>query len=331
MIEQSIVFIDNISLKRSITGKIIDIIFRTNLDIIGMKMFVPGKNFIKDFCLTAKSGLSKNYVRHSYLSKRILVLVLQGENAIEKIKYIVGRERKHMKKEYWHGTTIRGMYFGGSRKANFLKRVYENVVQIPYDKKEASRLINLVWKKYSENGNSIKYLKGYEMKPDEERTFIMLKPYAIEQRLAGKIIDDLSRSGLYIVGAKIVRPKIGQLKEHYCHLKGKSMSIFRDVVNYMAGIERGKPKQDAKVIHLVYQGHKGEVTRVIREIIGSTDPKKAGIGTIRRSYGKNIRTNVIHASALPEDTEREIAIWDTDNELLESMIEYKPKIFANFQ
>ena len=324
MLEQTILFIDNISLKRSITGKIIDILLRTDLEVIGMKMIVPGKHLIRDFCTIVKSKLAKYYVRHSYLNKRIMVIALQGENAIEKVKFITGRERRHMKKEYWHGTTIRGMFFGGARREGFFK-VYENVVQIAEDKNEAENLIRLVWNKYKENGISLRHLKGYEMEEDEERTFIMVKPYAMEHRLTGKIIDDLSRSGLYIVAAKVIRPHAEQMKQHYAHLKDKGEHIFRDVVNTMMGKEREKPQKDVKLIQLVYQGKKGEVTRVIREIIGSTNPKNAAIGTIRRSYGKTIRTNVVHASALPEDTERELAIWDTPNEIIETG--NKPIIF----
>jgi nucleoside-diphosphate kinase len=328
MLEQAIVFIDNISLKRSITGKIIDILLRTGLDIVGMKMIVPDKIFIKDYCRIVKSKLSRNYVSSSYPNKRILAIALQGENAVEKIKYITGRERKQMNKEYWHGTTIRGIYFGGSRIISLFFKVYENVVQIADTKQESERLIKLTWKKHKMNGYSIKHLKGHEMRPNEERTLIMLKPATVEYRLAGKVIDDLSKSGLYIVGANIVRPTLEQLKQHYIGLiQSKGMATYKEVIEHFAGIEKGKKVKDTKFIQLVYRGPSGEVTKVIREIIGATKPENAGIGTIRRSFGKDITENVVHASATPEDTEKELAIWDTPNELIEQIIEYKPKIF----
>ena len=316
MIEQAIIFIDNISLKRSITGKIIDILLRTDLEIIGMKMFVPNQEMIKDFCRTIKSRLSKSYIRHSHLNKRILAIVMQGENAVEKVKNITGREKTRMKKEYWHGTTIRGMYFGGSRRINFFLKVYENVVQVADSRIEASNLIKLLWGKHKESSISLRHLRGYEKKESEERTFIMLKPDAVQYKTIGKIIDDLSKSGLYIVGAKVAKPTVEQVRHHYAHLRSKGMSIFRRVVNNIY------KKGQSKVIQLVYQGPKGEVMRVIREIIGATDPREAAIGTIRRSYGKDLDSNVIHASSSLDDTERELAIWDIQNELLEKIITY---------
>lgn len=323
MIEQTIVFFDNISLKRSITGKIIDLLMRTDLEIIGMKMFVPNNEIIGDFCRIFKSKNARRYMKYSYLNKRILCIVMQGENAIEKVKRIVGRERTKMKKDYWHGTTIRGMFFGGSRKEKFgLIKLYENVVQMSIDKEEAVKLIRLMWGKYKEVSISLRYLKGYEMEEDEERTFIMLKPDAVKHRLIGKVIDDLSKSGLYIVGAKIARPTLSQVEHHYAHIKSKGKKIFNEVMKYIYG------NGDTRLIQMVYQGPKGEVMRAIREIIGSTNPKEAAIGTIRRSYGKDLNSNIIHASSSLDDTERELALWDTQNELLEPIITYKPEIFT---
>ena len=333
MLEQTIVFIDNISLKRSITGKIIDILLRTDLNIIGIKMIAPDKEFIKDFCSISRSKMSKDYVKYSYLDKRIMAIVFQGDDAIEKVKNIVGRERKMMKKEFWHGTTLRGIYFAGSRKANPINpfsRVYENVAQIPYSRMEAYRMIKLVWKNHRDNGISLRHLREHPIKENEERTFIMLKPETIDYRLIGKVIDDLSKSGLYIMGAKIVRPTKEQFQQHYINLLERGEKLYNEVVNHMSGYEKGKKVKDNKVLHLVYQGPKGEVTKVIRDILGATNPENAAIGTIRRSYGKNITANVVHASATKEDTERELAIWDTPNELIEPIIEYKPKIFEKF-
>lgn len=318
--EQAIVFIDNISLKRSITGKIIDILLRTNLEIVGMKMFVPRDEMIKDLCKAISSPLSKSYIRHSYLDKRILAIVLSGDNAVEKVKNITGRERTKMKKEYWHGTTIRGIFFGGSRRIHPFLKVYENVIQIAHTKEESSGLINLLWGKYKESSISLRHLRGYERDENEERTFIMLKPDAVQSKMVGKIIDDLSKSGLYIVGAKVAKPTVEQVRQHYAHLKSKGMKIFNIVVKNI--YKNGQ----AKVIQLVYQGPKGEVMRVIREIIGSTDPREAAIGTIRRSYGKDLDSNVVHASSSLEDTERELAIWDTNNELLEPISNQKAEI-----
>jgi len=308
MIEQTIVFIDTASLQRSITGKIIDLLMRTDLELIGAKMFVPSLDFINQFCKIKRNKLSRDYVKAKYFGKRVMVLVLQGENAIKKVKIITGKARK---KAEWHGRSIRGIFFGGVTRQG-IKKLYENVVQIAANREEAVKLIKLVWQKRN-NCNKISVLPGYEPKTYEERTLVMLKPEALHYKLAGKIIDDLSRSGLYIVGARIARPTREQVEKLYAQHKDKP--FYKELVEHLT-------QDNSKIMLLVYQGRKGEVVRVIREIIGNKNPKEAAIGTIRSAYGKDTTANVIHASSGVEETEREIAIFDDENTLLEPIIEY---------
>lgn len=302
--EMAIVFIDHVSLKRSITGKIIDLLLRTGLDLVGVKMMVPDKNFIEKFCKIKKCKISRDYVKYKYLGKRIMVVVLRGDNAIEKVKNIAGKLRTNKINNNWKGTTIRGMFYGGYSKKGIFLKLFENVIQIASDKNEAEKLIELVWGEYRDQGR-LSFLKGYELKPDEERTFIILKPETMKFRLIGKVIDDLSRSGLYVVGAMIVKPDKKILEKHYYHLKDKP--FFPKLLEYMSS---------SNLMLMVYQGPKGEVVKTIKDIVGKTNPAKAEIGTIRRSYGHNKQQNVIHASDSPENTERELKIWDQENKIV---------------
>jgi nucleoside-diphosphate kinase len=312
--EQTIIFIDPASIKRSITGKILDFVMRTDLEIIGMKMFVPTKRFIEDYCKIKKSKISRDYVRAKYLGKRVMVIALEGEFAIQKIKDITGRVS--VENMQWKGTQIRRMFYGGGRiEWKSFKRIFENVVQISADRHEARALLNLVWKKYKHIGNSLKELFGYT-RGDNEKTFIILKPEAIENRLVGKIIDDLSRADFKIVGIKISRPNIEQVKNHYSEHEGKP--FFEGLVDHLSGIDN--PAVDTKIITLVYQGPRYKVVSAVREIIGHKDPSQAKIGTIRRSFGKSLDANVIHASAGIQETMKEISVWEGNNELLSPIL-----------
>ena len=52
----------------------------------------------------------------------------------------------------------------------------------------------------------------------------------------------------------------------------------------------------------------------LRDIIGSTDPKKAQAGTIRANFGKSVTENAIHGSDSPESAKREIAFFFAGDE-----------------
>ena len=73
-----------------------------------------------------------------------------------------------------------------------------------------------------------------------------------------------------------------------------------------------------KVMALVYHGE--DAINKIREICGATDPEEADPRTIRGAYGRittsGIYENAIHASAFPEEAEREIKLWFTPEELV---------------
>jgi nucleoside-diphosphate kinase len=46
-----------------------------------------------------------------------------------------------------------------------------------------------------------------------------------------------------------------------------------------------------------------------RKVMGATDPKKAGPGTIRADYGQSLDANAVHGSDSPENAAIEIAFF----------------------
>jgi len=90
-------------------------------------------------------------------------------------------------------------------------------------------------------------------------------------------------------------------------------ALFQQIGRLMTGIapaqcapdQKNKPGH-AKCIAVVYEGT--DAVRKIREVLGPTDPKKAGPGTIRREFGQSVMVNAAHASDSPENANREIGI-----------------------
>ena len=86
------------------------------------------------------------------------------------------------------------------------------------------------------------------------------------------------------------------LEEHYVEHKGKP--FFEGMVDFMAS---------GPVVILQVEGR--EAQKVMRTLIGTTDPAGAEPGTIRGDLGIEFSENLIHGSDSPESAEREIGIF----------------------
>lgn len=152
-----------------------------------------------------------------------------------------------------------------------------------------------------------------------ERTLIIFKPDAVMRGIVGEILTRFERVGLKIVGAKMLQPGYEHYFEHYEGIgtlkTRKGDKIFEDTLAAM---------QDGPVIAMVLEGVNAIET--VRKLVGSTEPRSAAPGTIRGDYAhvtfsqastvnKGV-ANVIHASAEPDEAEKEIAHWFTDEELV---------------
>ncbi|MGB2661631.1 MAG: nucleoside-diphosphate kinase, partial [Candidatus Omnitrophota bacterium] len=124
----------------------------------------------------------------------------------------------------------------------------------------------------------------------------------------------LSETKLDIVGAKIVRVSRELAEEHYAALKQEP--FFEELIRYIMGEYHKK-----KVMALIYWGE--EAIQKVREISGETNPEEADSVSIRGAYGrittKGVYENVIHASANPEDAEKEIKLWFEPDEIIVDM------------
>ena len=136
-----------------------------------------------------------------------------------------------------------------------------------------------------------------------ERTFVLIKPNAMEKQKAGAIIQKFQQEGLTLVGLKMLKVSKDQCQEFYGEHKEKS--FFQELVDFI---------NSAPVIVMALQGP-GAVLKV-REIMGDTDPKKAKPGTIRYEYGESIGKNAVHGSDSPSSARMELALFFSSQELL---------------
>ena len=133
-----------------------------------------------------------------------------------------------------------------------------------------------------------------------DRTFVACKPDAVERGLVGEIIARFERKGLKIVAAELRTIDEATAKKHYAEHEGKP--FFGDLVEF---ITRGP------AMLLVLEGP-GDTWKVVRTMMGTTNPKEAAPGTIRGDLGILFTENLVHGSDGPESAEREIGIFFPD-------------------
>ena len=130
-----------------------------------------------------------------------------------------------------------------------------------------------------------------------DRTFVACKPDAVERGLTGEIIARLERKGLALVAAELRTISRETAEEHYGEHKGKP--FYDDLVAF---ITRGP------AMVCVFEGPV-DTWKVVRTLMGATNPVDAAPGTIRGDLGILMTENLVHGSDGPESAAREIALF----------------------
>ena len=140
-------------------------------------------------------------------------------------------------------------------------------------------------------------------KNNVERTFLMIKPDGVCRGLIGEVIRRIERKGLKIVAMKMIRVSFEQAEKQYEEHKGKD--FYEGLVSYITS---------APVVAMVVEGK--NAIKVVRKLIGATNPVDADFGTIRGDFALEIGRNIVHASDSPESAEKEIKIYFREEEIM---------------
>jgi len=136
-----------------------------------------------------------------------------------------------------------------------------------------------------------------------ERTFIILKPDAIQRGLAGRILARFEEKGLKVVAARFQLLPRALVERHYEPHRGKP--FYPGLVEYMT---RGP------VLLLALEGP--YCIEAARKLMGATFGSKAEPGTIRGDFTASKGMNLVHGSDSPESARREIELFFTPEELV---------------
>ena len=130
-----------------------------------------------------------------------------------------------------------------------------------------------------------------------DRTFVICKPDAVERRLTGEIISRFERKGLRIVAAELRTIDAVIAGVHYAEHQDKP--FFAALVAFITR---------SPALLLVVEGP-SDTWKVVRTLMGATNPKEAAPGTIRGDLGLETTENLVHGSDGPESAAREIALF----------------------
>lgn len=177
--------------------------------------------------------------------------------------------------------------------------------------------------------------------PKNERTFVILKPDAVQRTLMGEVMRRLERTGLKTIGMKMIVATREQTAAHYgkddawCEKVGgriigdierdggkaekSALEYGRDILNGLLDFLTSSP-----IVIMALEGN--QAVGVVKKIVGGTEPLTSDVGTIRGDFtsdsyeiagvdGRAVR-NLVHCSDQVSEAEREIKVWFKESELI---------------
>ena len=126
-----------------------------------------------------------------------------------------------------------------------------------------------------------------------EQTLSIIKPDAIERNLQDKIKDIFIKNNFMIVKEKKVKLEKKDAEQFYKVHETKP--FYNELCNYLSS---------GPIIVMILE--KVNAVLANRELMGSTNPKEAREGTIRKKFGISIDKNSVHGSDSPENAKIEI-------------------------
>jgi len=130
-----------------------------------------------------------------------------------------------------------------------------------------------------------------------DRTLVICKPDAVERGLVGEIIGRFERRGLTLVAAELRTIDADLASRHYAEHVGKP--FYDELVSFIGR---------SPALVFVVEGPE-DTWKVVRTMMGATNPREADPGTIRGDLGILFTENLIHGSDSAESAAREIALF----------------------
>ena len=126
-----------------------------------------------------------------------------------------------------------------------------------------------------------------------EQTLSIIKPDAVERNVDGQIKEIFKTNGFTIVQEKKIQIEKQEAEKFYKVHETKS--FYNDLCSYLSS---------GPIVVMILE--KENAIMANRELMGSTNPKDAAEGTIRKKFGISIDKNSVHGSDSAENAKIEI-------------------------
>ena len=129
-----------------------------------------------------------------------------------------------------------------------------------------------------------------------EQTLILVKGDGVRRRLIGEIVRRIEAKGLDIRVLQMMDVSRETAEEHYAEHRDKP--FFEELVEFIT---------TTPVVAMRVEGE--SAIKVMRTLMGSTNPAEAAPGTIRGDLALSLPDNLVHGSDSPESAERELKLF----------------------
>jgi len=136
-----------------------------------------------------------------------------------------------------------------------------------------------------------------------ERTFAIIKPDAVETRLAGTILARIEAAGFTVRAMRLHHLTKKEAEGFYAVHRARP--FFGGLTDFMLS---------GPCVRLALEAPDG--IKKWRATMGATDPAKADAGTLRKDFGTSIERNATHGSDAPETAAFELGYFFRGMELI---------------
>jgi len=136
-----------------------------------------------------------------------------------------------------------------------------------------------------------------------ERTLAIIKPDAVQRRLAGRIIQRIEEEGFQIRAMRRVQLSKPEAEGFYA--VHRQRPFFGSLTGFMSS---------GPGVVMVLEAP--DAIKKWRTLMGATDPAKADAGTLRKEFAESIERNATHGSDAPETAAYEIGYFFAGVELI---------------